>query len=361
MSVQVYIPTPFRRATRNVDRVAVEAPDVEAHARRAGRPVRRPEGPGPQRPGRGAPPREHLREQRGHRGAAGTRDHAQGRRRGVDHSSPGGRRAGPRGCADGDRGQDDPDSGGAVSRARPGRGRVSRRVLRRGAGPPGARGRPGAHALPQYPGRAPRARIPCGTRGMRAPPTSSIPRTCSPSAGASRRATGWPPSITPTSTPARTSRRPTSRTPSSTGSPSYPDAVYVVLSVLAGRVVDAAAFVWDAQTRDFVATDTAEGLTRARGRLRSPLQGRAAPDARRRQQPGAGLPRRGRHAVLRGPRRGRAARGRGRSVVRRLPGLVGPADPRTRRGSGGRGDHRSGPARAPATARPPGARSRWPS
>src|SRR5258708_22988095 len=30
MSVQVYIPTPFRRATRNADRVSVEAPDVKA-------------------------------------------------------------------------------------------------------------------------------------------------------------------------------------------------------------------------------------------------------------------------------------------------------------------------------------------
>jgi molybdopterin converting factor small subunit len=30
MSVQVYIPTPFRRATGNADRVAVEAPDVKA-------------------------------------------------------------------------------------------------------------------------------------------------------------------------------------------------------------------------------------------------------------------------------------------------------------------------------------------
>src|SRR6476646_1713530 len=29
MSVQVYIPTPFRRATKNADRVAVEAPDVK--------------------------------------------------------------------------------------------------------------------------------------------------------------------------------------------------------------------------------------------------------------------------------------------------------------------------------------------
>jgi molybdopterin synthase sulfur carrier subunit len=29
MSVQVYIPTPFRRATKNADRVAVDAPDVK--------------------------------------------------------------------------------------------------------------------------------------------------------------------------------------------------------------------------------------------------------------------------------------------------------------------------------------------
>jgi hypothetical protein len=31
--------------------------------------------------------------------------------------------------------------------------------------------------------------------------------------------------------------------------------VYVVLSVLAGRVADAAAVVWDPATRDFVPTD----------------------------------------------------------------------------------------------------------
>ena len=30
MSVQVYIPTPFRRATNNKDRVALDAPDVKA-------------------------------------------------------------------------------------------------------------------------------------------------------------------------------------------------------------------------------------------------------------------------------------------------------------------------------------------
>jgi len=30
MSVQVYIPTPFRRATKNADRVAIEAPDIRA-------------------------------------------------------------------------------------------------------------------------------------------------------------------------------------------------------------------------------------------------------------------------------------------------------------------------------------------
>jgi molybdopterin synthase sulfur carrier subunit len=30
MSVHVYIPTPFRRATNNQDRVSIDAPDVEA-------------------------------------------------------------------------------------------------------------------------------------------------------------------------------------------------------------------------------------------------------------------------------------------------------------------------------------------
>jgi MoaD family protein len=30
MSVQVYIPTPFRRATNNQDRLSLDAPDVEA-------------------------------------------------------------------------------------------------------------------------------------------------------------------------------------------------------------------------------------------------------------------------------------------------------------------------------------------
>lgn len=37
------------------------------------------------------------------------------------------------------------------------------------------------------------------------------------------------------------------------GEPTYPDAVYVVLSVVKGKVADAQAFVWDAATRDFVA------------------------------------------------------------------------------------------------------------
>lgn len=41
------------------------------------------------------------------------------------------------------------------------------------------------------------------------------------------------------------------------GEPTYPDAVYVVLSVMSGRVADAQAFVWDAAARDFVATGAA--------------------------------------------------------------------------------------------------------
>jgi proteasome lid subunit RPN8/RPN11 len=36
------------------------------------------------------------------------------------------------------------------------------------------------------------------------------------------------------------------------GDPAYPDAVYVVVSVVERKVVDAAAFVWDASARDFV-------------------------------------------------------------------------------------------------------------
>ena len=39
------------------------------------------------------------------------------------------------------------------------------------------------------------------------------------------------------------------------GEPAYPDAVYVVLSVMKGRVVDAAAFVWDPGAHDFVPTE----------------------------------------------------------------------------------------------------------
>ena len=39
------------------------------------------------------------------------------------------------------------------------------------------------------------------------------------------------------------------------GDPAYPDAVYVVLSVVERRVVDAAAFVWDPSARDFVPTE----------------------------------------------------------------------------------------------------------
>jgi proteasome lid subunit RPN8/RPN11 len=39
------------------------------------------------------------------------------------------------------------------------------------------------------------------------------------------------------------------------GEPAYPDAVYVVLSVVERRVVDAAAFVWDPSARDFAPTE----------------------------------------------------------------------------------------------------------
>jgi len=39
------------------------------------------------------------------------------------------------------------------------------------------------------------------------------------------------------------------------GEPAYPEAVYVVVSVVERRMVDAAAFVWDPATRDFVPTE----------------------------------------------------------------------------------------------------------
>jgi [CysO sulfur-carrier protein]-S-L-cysteine hydrolase len=39
------------------------------------------------------------------------------------------------------------------------------------------------------------------------------------------------------------------------GEPAYPDAVYVVVSVVERRVVDAAAFVWDPSARDFAPTE----------------------------------------------------------------------------------------------------------
>jgi proteasome lid subunit RPN8/RPN11 len=39
------------------------------------------------------------------------------------------------------------------------------------------------------------------------------------------------------------------------GEPAYPDAAYVVLSVVERRVVDAAAFVWDSDACEFVPTE----------------------------------------------------------------------------------------------------------
>ncbi len=38
------------------------------------------------------------------------------------------------------------------------------------------------------------------------------------------------------------------------GEPAYPDAVYIVLSVMERRLVEAAAFVWDPVARDFLQT-----------------------------------------------------------------------------------------------------------
>ena len=49
--------------------------------------------------------------------------------------------------------------------------------------------------------------------------------------------------------------------------PSYPDAVYVVLSVVKGKVADAQAFVWDLAARDFVAGGSTEGGYRSHAEI----------------------------------------------------------------------------------------------
>ena len=122
-------------------------------------------------------------------------------------------------------------------------------------------------------------------------------------------------------------------TPSSTASPPYPDAAYVVVSVVEGEARgDRPPSGWDARQRRVRPRDVGRCATppeRLRGR-HAPTPSRSSRsaqehDARRRQQPGARLPRRRRHAVLRRARRGRAPDRRGRAHVRRLPGLVGPA------------------------------------
>ncbi len=43
------------------------------------------------------------------------------------------------------------------------------------------------------------------------------------------------------------------------GEPTYPDAVYVVVSVMGGRAVDARAFSWDAASRDFAPAELVTG------------------------------------------------------------------------------------------------------
>ena len=87
MAVTVYIPTPFRRATQNLDRVVTEAHDVgelldRLEAMYAGSAT------GARWRGRRPPPRQHLREQRGHRGPRGPGRPAARRRRGGDHPGP---------------------------------------------------------------------------------------------------------------------------------------------------------------------------------------------------------------------------------------------------------------------------------
>ena len=312
MSVQVYIPTPFRRATNNADRVAVEAPDVKGLL-------------------------DELEEQFG--GLKGLVRNDQGEVHHhvniyVNNEAIESLQGLETTLKDGDE--------------------VSIIPALAGGGPALAAGRPCAgdrgamiltpEELRRECARRPRPSIPrecCGvmlTRSEPAPDRLLLPcrniqdelhaqdpaaaparcadrllhrpaRICSPSGAARRRATGSPPSTTRTSTPARTSRPPTGSNALINGEPAYPDAIYVVLSVRRRAASPTRrAFVWDA-ARPRLRPHRASGSPERSGRdreLRSALRSRAARDARRRQQPGARLPRRRRHALLRRARRGRA-------------------------------------------------------
>ena len=234
-------------------------------------------------------------------------------------------------------------------------------MLRRVAGPLGARARPGPDALPQHPGRAARA-------GSGAAPAQLADRLLHRPQGSARdrparvrRATGSPPSTTRTSIPARTSRPPTGRTPSSTASPPIRTRC-----------------TWWSR------------CWKAASRTRPPSSGipppaiSSPPSSRRPDRPvsdsealfaaaqrlmpgGVNSPVRAFRGVGGDPffvarAEGARAHRRGRQRVHRLPRLVGPADPGARRRAGGRGGERGGCARGTSYGAPDrGARSSWPS
>ena len=365
MSVQVYIPTPFRRATKNADRVAVEAPDVKAlldeledqFGALKGL-VRNDQGE----------VHHHVNiyvNNEAHRGAAGARDHAQGRGRGVDHSGPRGRRARP---ADGgpalraadDLVRDDPDSRRVVHAcAGAGRGRVPGGVLRgvltrADAEPPTGCSCPAATSrtscTPRIPQRHPRDSrtayfidpkdlLAIGRREGQGYRVATIYHSHI-DAGAYFSATDKQNALID-------------------GEPAYPDATYVVVSVLEGRVADAAAFVWDPAR----ATSSPPSVPRPDRMTRSDA---LFERAQRLIPGGVNSPVRAFRGVGGTPLF--VARAEGARLMRRrrqaptsTTRLLGAAHPRPRAARGGRGGHRGGAARHQLRRAHRAARSSWPS
>ena len=152
-----------------------------------------------------------------------------------------------------------------------------------------------ARAVPQRPGRAARQGSPSGTRATPAPPTSSIPRTSSPSGGA--RAQGYEVAVIYHShIDAGAYFSATDKQNAlMDGEPPTPTATYVVVSVMGGVVADRRPSSGEPAARDFVPTRLPRPLTDM-SELRRAVRGGPARDPRRRQQPGARVPRRRRHA-----------------------------------------------------------------
>ena len=95
--------------------------------------------------------------------------------------------------------------------------------------------------------------------------------------------------------------------------------------------------------------------------LRDGLRARPGTDSGRREQPGAGLPRRRRHARLRRPRGWRPIHRPRRQRLPRLRPLLGTDDPRSRASGSHRGPSSRQPGTGPASAPRRSAKRRWPS